>query len=199
MAQPATVSADLLRTLLAGCRRAERGPQRQLYGLYYSFALGVVRRYAHTRDEALEVVNDGFLKIFGDLKNLKRFDDTRPGVVALFGGWLRRIMVYTAIDRFRAEARHQQQDLSEVQDAPSDEATALDALAYEELLVVLQRLPPAYRTVFNLYTLDGFTHEEIAAQLRISVGASKSNLFKARAHLKKILLLHHYHVYAGNV
>lgn len=196
MAQPATVSADLLRTLLAGCRRAERGAQRQLYGLYYSFALGIVRRYAHTRDEALEVVNDGFLKIFD---NLKHFDDSRPEVGALFGGWLRRIMVYTAIDRFRAEARHQQQDLSEVQDAPSGEATVLDALAYEELLVLLQRLPPAYRTVFNLHTLDGFSHEEIATQLRISVGASKSNLFKARAHLKKMLLLHHHHVYTGNV
>ena len=108
--------------------------------------------------------------------------------------------MYTAIDRFRAEARHQQQqDLSEVQDAPSGDGTVLDALAYEELLTLLQRLPPAYRAVFNLYTLDGFTHEEIATQLRISVGTSKSNLFKARAYLKKILLFHNYHVYAGNV
>lgn len=196
MAHPATISADLLRTLLAGCRRAETGPQRQLYTLYYSFALGVTRRYAHTRDEALEVTNDGFLKIFRDLKH---FDDTRPGVVALFGGWLRRIMVYTAIDRYRAEARHQQQDLSEAEDMPAGGPTALDALAYEELLALLERLPPAYRTVFNLYALDGFTHEEIATQLRISVGTSKSNLFKARAHFKKILLLHQYHVYTGDV
>lgn len=196
MAHPA-VSADLLRALLAGCRRDHRGSQRQVHGLYYSFALSVARRYAHTRDEALEVVNDAFAKVF---RELAHFDHSRAEVVALFGGWLRQIVVYTAIDRYRAEARHQfQEQLSEAAHVPANESTALDALAYDELLALIQGLPPAYRTVFNLYVLDGFTHEEIARQLRISVGASKSNLFKARAHLKQLLLPHSSYVYARNV
>ena len=173
--------------LLAACQRQERVAQRRLYGQFHGFAMSICLRYARDRDQALEAANDGFLKAFRDLN---RFDAARhPDVLGSFRGWLKRIMVHTAIDHYRANERHQHQQ--ELDDATLNQvdaaATPLDAMSYDELLALVQRLPPAYRAVFNLAAIDGFSHEEIAAQLRISVGASKSNLFKARAHLRTML------------
>ena len=174
--------------LLAACRRQERVAQRRLYGQFHGFAMSICLRYARDRDQALEAANDGFLKIFRDLH---RFDEARhpEDVPGSFRGWLRRILIHTAIDHYRANERHQHhQELNEASLNQADNGpTPLDALGYEELLTLVQRLPPAYRTVFNLAAIDGFGHEEIAARLHISVGTSKSNLFKARAHLRTML------------
>ena len=185
--------------LLAGCRRAQRESQRQLYALYYGYALSICLRYVRDREQAMETVNDGFLKIFRDLN---RFDDQQhQDVEGSFRGWLKRIMVNTAIDYFRAAEKHAfQQSLDDVAVSyPDAGSSPLDELSFEELLQLIYLLPPAYRAVFNLYALDGFTHEEIAEQLRISVGTSKSNLFKARASLKDLLKKTKHHAYAGNV
>ncbi|WP_324675917.1 sigma-70 family RNA polymerase sigma factor [Hymenobacter sp. GOD-10R] len=185
--------------LLAGCRRAQRESQRQLYSLYYGYALSICLRYVRDREQAMETVNDGFLKIFRDLH---RFDESQhQDVEGSFRGWLKRIMVHTAIDHFRATEKHAfQQGLEEVVIShPDASGSPLDSLAFEELLQLIYLLPPAYRAVFNLYVLDGFTHEEIAEQLKISVGTSKSNLFKARGHLKDLLKKTKHHAYAGNV
>ena len=174
--------------LLAACRRQERVAQRRLYGQFHGLAMSVCQRYARDRDQAMEAANDGFLKVFRDLD---RFDAARhpDDVLGSFQGWLKRIMVHTAIDHYRANERHQHQQ--ELDDATlnqaAHDATPLDSLSYDELLALVQRLPPAYRAVFNLNVIDGFGHEEIAGQLHISVGTSKSNLFKARAHLRAML------------
>ena len=174
--------------LLAACQRQERVAQRRLYGQFHGFAMSVCLRYARDRDQALEAANDGFLKVFRDLS---RFDAARhpQDVLGSFRGWLKRIMIHTAIDQYRANERHQHQE--ELNDRTLNQAdgsaTPLDTLSYDELLGLVQRLPPAYRAVFNLAVIDGFGHEEIAQQLGISVGASKSNLFKARAHLRTML------------
>ena len=174
--------------LLAACQRQERVAQRRLYGQFHGFAMGICQRYARDRDQALEAANDGFLKVFRDLH---RFDAARhpADVLGSFRGWLKRIMIHTAIDHYRANERHQHhQEIDDTTLTYADPGpTPLDALSYDELLALVQRLPPAYRTVFNLAAIDGFGHEEIAAQLRISVGTSKSNLFKARAHLRAML------------
>lgn len=174
--------------LLAACQRQERVAQRRLYGQFHGFAMGICLRYARNRDQALEAVNDGFLKVFRDLY---RFDAARhpEDLPGSFRGWLKRIMIHTAIDHYRANERHQhQQELDDVTLNLADgAATPLDSLSYDELLGLVQRLPPAYRAVFNLAVIDGFGHEEIAEHLRISVGTSKSNLFKARAHLRTML------------
>lgn len=191
-------SAQLL-GLLAECRRQERGSLRQLYLHYYPYALSICLRYLHSRDAALEAVNDGFMKAF---QELNRFDAARfPDVVGSWRGWLRKIMVRTAIDQFRASARHAfQTDVEAVAPFYPDAGhTPLDALSFEELLALVGQLTPAYRAVFNMHVIDGYTHEEIAEQLGISVGASKSNLSKARAHLRALLKKSKHHAYPAYV
>ncbi len=192
---PSTTPAQLTE-LLAGCRRLERPSQRALYQHYYGFALSICLRYLHTRDAAVEAVNDGFLKVF---QELPRFDAARyPDLAGSLRGWLHRIMVRTAIDLFRAEHRHAlHASLKEAEPLNVDTGpTPLDTLSFDELLQLIGQLSPACRAVFNLYAIDGYTHEEIAEQLHISTGTSKSNLFKARACLKQLLKRAHHHAYA---
>lgn len=188
--------SELLVALLAGCRRADRAMQQRLYGLYYGYALSICLRYTRQRDEAVEVVNDGFLKVFRDIS---RFDTDRYEVASSFRGWLKKIMIRTAIDCFRAnEKHHLPEDLADIPHEPIDPGlTPLDTLAYDDLLRLVQLLPPAYRTVFNLFAIDGYTHEEIAQHLHISTGTSKSNLFKARAHLQHLLKKTNPYAYAN--
>jgi RNA polymerase sigma factor (sigma-70 family) len=170
-----------LSDLLAGCLRNQRQSQELLYKQFYGYAMSVCLRYAPTRDSALEVLNDGFLKVF---TRLDQYDPAQP-----FKGWLRRIMINSAVDHYRQEVRHYNQDNLEQAEQLSapDAVDAYSQLAHEDLLLLIQRLSPAYRLVFNLYVMDGFTHEEIAGQLGISVGASKSNLARARDNLRQLL------------
>lgn len=183
---PGTAAEAPLARLLAGCRRADRAQQQQLYLKYYSYALSVCQRYTRQRDEAEEAVNDGFMKVF---QTLECFDLERYNLEASFRGWLKKIMICTAIDAFRASNKHHQ--ATDLADLPYEltavDHTPLDALAYDDLLALVQQLPPAYRTVFNLFAIDGYSHEEIAQQLGISTGTSKSNLFRARGHLQGAL------------
>ncbi len=194
-----SLSPAQLAELLTGCRGLDRISQRQLYQLYYPYALSICLRYLHDRNAALEAVNDGFLKVF---QELPRFDAARyPDLAGSLRGWLHRIMVHTAIDQFRATNRHAfHASLDGVGPAyPDAGGSPLDSLAFEELLRLVGQLPPACRAVFNLHAVDGYTHEEIAEQLHISVGTSKSNLFKARAHLKTLLKRHHHYAYSQYV
>lgn len=167
--------------LLAGCLRNQRQSQELLYRQFYGYAMSVCLRYAPTRESALEVLNDGFLKVF---TRLDQYDATQP-----FKAWLRRIMINSAVDHYRQEVRHYNQDSLEQAEQLSapDTVDAYSQLAHEDLLMLIQRLSPAYRLVFNLYVMDGFTHEEIAGQLGISTGASKSNLARARENLRQLL------------
>ncbi|MGI4872358.1 MAG: RNA polymerase sigma factor [Janthinobacterium lividum] len=194
MSQSAAQS-EMLQVLLAGCRQADRAMQQRLYGLYYSYALSICLRYTRRRDEAEEVVNDGFLKAFRDIS---RFDTSRYELTSSFRGWLKKIMIRTAIDYFRAhEKYHGQDDLADLLHEPADPShSALDTLAYDDLLRLVQQLPPAYRTAFNLFAIDGYTHDEIAQHLGITTGTSKSNLSKARAYLQHLLKKTSSHVYA---
>ncbi len=170
-----------LTDLLAGCLRNQRKSQELLYRQFYGYAMSVCLRYAPTRDGAMEVLNDGFLKVF---TRLDQYDPAQP-----FKGWLRRILINAAIDHYRQEVRHHHhEDVEQVeQTVATESADAFSQLAHEDLMGLIQRLSPAYRLVFNLYVMDGFTHEEIAGQLGISVGASKSNLARARENLRVLV------------
>ena len=167
-----------LNEMIDGCLRGSRESQKMLYEHFYGYAMSICLRYSKSREESREIMNDGFMKVFTRL-------GTRD-VNASFKSWLRRIMINAAIDHYRKHSKHYQ--LKDVEDpavrVSPVEADALNEISYEELIGMVQELSPAYRAVFNLYVIDGYTHEEIATQLSISVGTSKSNLFKAREHLK---------------
>lgn len=166
--------------LVAACLKQDREAQRELYLRYYHYAMSIGIRYAQSEVEAQEIVNDGFLRIF---RKLDYYDPEQP-----FKPWLRTLMVRAAIDHLQRYRRYQQEtELSESYDAEGVENSALDLMSYEEILAQVQHLPPAYRLVFNLYAIEGFKHQEIAEQLSISVGTSKSNYAKARRILQQRL------------
>lgn len=150
--------------------------------------MGVCVRYAHSEEDAMEVVQDGFLKIFRHLGDFVAPKDSES-LFPAFRGWLKKIMVYTAIDHYRSEKNRPAQ--GSLENAHHKLATAthhpLDKLAYEELIRIVQKLSPGYRAVFNLFVIDGFSHEEISDALGISVGTSKSNLAKARENLRHMI------------
>ena len=170
-----------IQLLIEGCRRGNRASQLKLYEYFYSYGLSITLRYSKNREEALEILNDSFLKAF--LK-IEQYDSDLP-----FKPWLRRILINSSIDYHRKYSRLNEN----LATSPATELTnasynyALDNLAFDDLIIVLQKLSPAYRLVFTLYVVEGFKHQEIAEKLNISVGSSKSNLAKARMKLKSIL------------
>ena len=148
--------------------------------------MAICDRYAKKQEDSVEILNDGFLKVF---KEIHRYQPAYADVISSFKGWLRKIMVYTAIDHFRKNHKHQlvtQLDNVVYQVATVNE-DAIEKISYEEIIRAVQDLSPGYRTVFNLFIIEGLSHDEIAGQLGISTGTSKSNLSKARRQLQKIL------------
>jgi len=168
-----------IKLLLKGCLRDDRASQKSLYQQFYSYGMSICLRYADSREEAAEILNDGFMKIFG---SLKKFDLNKP-----FKPWLRRILVNLSINRYHQKQRQIETDEIENIGDESDSEKILSGISYQEVIELLQKLPPSYRTVFNLYVIEGYSHDEIATMLKITVGASKSNLFKAKEKLKKIV------------
>ena len=166
-------------SLLSGCLKQDREAQGKLYKHFFGYAMSICVRYSKDAEEAREVLNDGFLKVF---TKLNLYDPKKP-----FKLWLRRIMINTALDSYRHNLKHYH--LLDVETAlpEADPFDVLQQLNYEYLIGLIQKLSPAYRTVFNMYVIDGYQHEEIAEMLGISVGTSKSNLFKARANLREAL------------
>lgn len=173
--------------LIAGCIRQDRACQEALYKRFYGKMMGVCLRYAKNRDEASDMLQEGFIKVFTSLRNFS--------FKGSFEGWVRRIIVNTAVDHLRRN-KHEYMIVSTVYaregDVPDpaeevEEDNLLNNLSEEEILNAVSQLSPAYRTVFNLYVMENFPHKEIADQLGISEGTSKSNLAKARFQLKKNL------------
>lgn len=148
--------------------------------------MSICDRYANKDEDAIEILNDGFVKIF---KEMHHYKPAYADVLSSFKGWLRKIMVYTAIDHFRKNAKHY--NVTELDNAflhiPVNTETPGDKMSYDEIIRFIQHLSPAYRTVLNLFIIEGYSHEEISKQLDISIGTSKSNLSKARKQLQKIL------------
>lgn len=148
--------------------------------------MAICDRYTNNEEDAIEILNDGFLKVFNEIY---RFQPAYTDVISSFKGWLRKIMVYTSIDHFRKYHKHKMvTDLENVvYQITSEDEDAVDKLSYDEIIRAIQGLTPAYRTIFNLFVIEGLSHDEIAQKLEISTGTSKSNLSKARKQLQKIL------------
>ena len=178
-------SLEKILSIIAGCANQDRKCQHILYDKYYGLCLKTVFRYVDTYEQAAEVTNDGFVKIFRSFGRFEIRDREKIEIVLL--GWMRRIMINSAID-FRRKQNHIHESF-QTQHADwdyEDKGQLSDnSVLYKELVVLIRELPPAYRVVFNLHVIEGYSHQEIAKMMGITVGTSKSNLFKARAHLQK--------------
>lgn len=169
----------IIKKLIQGCIRSERDSQKALYKHFYSFAMAICLRYANNRLDAAGILNDGFFKAF---THISKYEADKA-----FMPWLGRIITNTAIDYYRTNLKFTDHlDISEHENI-AQVSSVYDQLNYNDLLALVQKLSPAYRTVFNLYAIDGYTHEEIGEMLNISIGTSKSNLFKARQKLQEML------------
>lgn len=180
------LAVDELKMHIEGCAVNNRESQKKIYMAFYAFAMTVCARYNNNRDDAIEILNDGFLKIF---KEIHRYKPAYKDEMSSFKGWLAKIMTYTAIDRFRKNQKHSlttDLDKTAYQLSAGGES-AVDRISYREIKNSIQNLTPVYRAVFNLFVIEDFTHEEISQRLGISIGTSKSNLAKARKQLQKIL------------
>jgi len=171
---------DELHQLIDGCLKQDRKSQKLLYKAFYGFSMGICLRYAGNRDQAAEVMNQGFMKVF---TRINSYSPDKP-----FKAWLGKIMINTSIDHYRANVKMAYMDDLEEAEHISDGDLPDKNLSYNDLLNMVQQLPTAYRTVFNLFAIEGYTHEEIAEMLNINAGTSKSNLHKARIKLKKMVL-----------
>lgn len=170
-----------LARLLDGCRQHDRASQSEVYKLFYRYALTVAQAYASSTDEAREVVNDAFLRAF------TKIDHYDPSLS--FKPWLNKVVVHAAIDHYRRYQAKQPRTL-EIQDQICNfpqGGDVFDKINTEDLLKVVQKLPPAYRAALNLYAIEGYDHAEIASMLGIAEGTSKSNLFKARLRMRELL------------
>lgn len=175
-----------LNEIIEGCLRNDRRSQEELFKLYYGKMLSVCMRYISDRDTAQEVLQEGYIKIFD---KLGAYD-----FKGSFEGWIRRIIANTAIDHIRKSKKNpiltdNDNDFVLGAENPMVEQEELDlvGLKGEIALDAIQHLSPAYRTVFNLFVIEDYSHKEIGELLGISEGTSKSNLAKAKINLKKIL------------
>ena len=179
---------ESLYKLIRDCIAKDRKSQQEFYEHYYGFALKTVFRYIYKYEKATDVVNDSFVKIFNSLEKFQMARE-KSDTEKILMGWMKRILINTAIDELR-----RQQSAPEIKELPEyiweqvDKSQNADqALLYKELICEIKRLPPSYRNVFNMFVIDGFSHNEIAKTLCISEGTSKSALAKAKAQLQKFL------------
>ena len=167
--------AAFVQALVAGNREA----QRALYEEYYAPLMAICQRYAGSEDEAMDLLHESFIKIYG------KIDRYRTGTALLT--WMRRITVNTAIDYYRRNVRRRTEDLETAYYVSSDAPDVISQYSAREILAAVQRLPPTYRTIFNLFVVEGYSHREISEQLGITESTSRSNLVKARGKLQKVL------------
>jgi RNA polymerase sigma factor (sigma-70 family) len=171
--------------LVEGCRRQDRLVQRLLYERYAGKLFVVCKRYVRQPDEAEDVLQDAFVKIYQHIDSF-RFESPLEA-------WLRRIVVNTALKHLRKQKNWQHTvDIADLAPVLPQADESLPALYHQQLLELVQSLPPGCRAVFNLYAIDGFTHADIAEQLGISEGTSKSQLFRARSLLQRKLTPEHH-------
>jgi RNA polymerase sigma factor (sigma-70 family) len=164
---------------VAALVRGNRDAQRALYEEYYAPLMSICQRYAGSEDEAMDLLHESFIKIF---KKISRYES---GTALL--AWMRRITVNTAIDHYRRSKRRRTEDLEKAYHISSDAPDVISQFSAQEILRAVQKLPPTYRTIFNLYVIEGYSHREISEQLEITESTSRSNLVKARGKLQKVL------------
>ena len=167
--------------LLKKCKAGERKGQELLYKQFASKMMGVCLRYAIDRMEAEDMLQNGFIRVFQKINNYRGEGS--------FEGWVRRIMVHSSIEYYRKHHKMMQLvDVGDVGEEQSVNPIAVANLDAKDLMLLIQKLSPGYRMVFNLYAIEGYSHKEIAEIVGITEGASKSQLSRARTILKDMVV-----------
>lgn len=171
--------------IITGCRKKNRAIQEHLYKIYYSMFLKVCARYAKNMQDAEQLLNDGFLKIFTQIEKYSS--------IGSFEGWMKKIVVNTCLDYLRSTYLKEEMTMhvNAVQPEETNLAVSnegLESIEFRELVNLIQQLPTMTRTVFNLFVFDGFNHKEISAQLDISEGTSHWHVHQARNTLQKKIM-----------
>lgn len=174
--------------LVTDCKAGKPGAQKALYELFAGKMFAICLRYASDKMSAEDILQNGFIKIF---KNMDSFKE-----LGALEGWMRKIMVNTAIEHYRKTARmHRVTEITPELEEPVA-PSVLDALQLNDLLHLIEKLPDGYRLVFNMHIIEGYSHKEIADKLGITEGGSKSQLSRARQILKAALIKREEAVYA---
>lgn len=166
-------------SFINACISNEEWAQKKLYEDHYSMMYPVCLRYANDEEEALDILHEGFIKVF---RHISKYT-----IGTSLKAWIKRIMVNTAIDYYRKRSRRRTEDIDNAISLSSGDPDVVSSMSATEILSALQQLSPGYRSVFNLYIIEGFSHREVAEKLNISESTSRSNLVKARQKLRKLL------------
>ena len=159
----------------------EKWALKFIYEEHYGHMMAVCLRYANNEEDALDILHEGFIKVFRHISKYKAGTS--------ISAWIRRIMVNTAIDYYRKASRRRTEDIEQAFNIKSHEQDAVGKCTVKEIMSSIQELSPAYRSVFNLYVIEGYSHKEIAKKLGITESTSRSNLVKARIKLKELLVI----------
>lgn len=165
--------------LIEGCMRNDRRIQEELYRRYSPRMYAVCLRYAGNAEEAEDILQEGFIKVFNKMSSFRNEGS--------FEGWMRRIFVNTAIEHFRRKKYLLPVTEKEENTLEGKYTSVLDNLSAKDIMKLIRELSPGYRTVFNLYVVEGYSHKEIADQLGISEGTSKSQLSRAKVILQEMV------------
>ena len=166
--------------IIKGCRKMKAKSQEMLYKHFYGYAMSISLRYSYSKDEALEILNDSFMKVF---KNILKYNENLS-----FKSWLRRIIINTSIDYYRKNQKHRHTLNIEMAGNEECHLDIIDDLSVNDILKLLNELPNQYRIIFNLYEVEGYSHKEIAEMLEIPESTSRTNLARAK---KKLRVLFH--------
>jgi len=174
---------DIDSEIVKGCRKEKLKYQEMLYRQFYAYGMSVCLRYSYSREEAVEILNDSFLKVFN---NLKTFDETKS-----FKAWFRRIIINTSIDYYRKNKKLIYLENTDYLNLEVFSENDINNLEVQDLLKLLNSLPEVYRLTFNMYEIEGYKHEEIAELLNITASTSRSNLTRAKKMLRQAFEKHY--------
>ena len=175
--------------IIKGCVKGDIKYQEMLYRKFYAYGMSITLRYTKNREEAVEVLNDSFLKVF---ENMKTYDPKRS-----FKAWFRQIIVNTSIDQYRRTKQMIRTDDIDDHENISFDSEKIEELEAEDILLLLNSIPEHYRLIFNLYEIEGYDHKEIGEMLNISDSTSRANLSRAKKMLRELFKQQYHTTYAG--
>ena len=169
--------------LVKGCARGDRRSQEILYKRYFSFAMSVCIRYTHDENEAMEIVNDSYMKV---LEGLSEYDSSRP-----FKPWYGKVLVNTAIDNYRKNLKYNDYlSINTINETEDREPEIEAELSVNDILTLFRYLPGNYKITFNLFEIEGYSHEEIGQMMGVTASTSRSNLARAKKMLRELYNKH---------